>query len=69
LKNEKFNYEYLSNFLNVINYEIYSKNGDKYSVEDVVKSLEKLDKVHDTIGNFYLISKDRKELLSKIFKQ
>ncbi len=68
-KNEKFNYEYLSNFLNVNNYEIYSKKGDKHSVEDIVKSLEKLDKIHDTIGNFYLISKDRKELLNKIFKQ
>ena len=67
LKNEKFNYEYLFNFLEVNNYQIYGKNGDKYSVENIVKLLEELDQVHDTIGNFYLISSDRKDILSKIF--
>ena len=30
--------------------------------------LKKLDKVHDTIGNFYLISNDKKEIANKIFR-
>ena len=66
-KNTKFNYEYLSNFLKIFNYQIYNKNGDMLNVENILKLLEKLDKKHDTIGNYYLISNNRKNLVKKIF--
>ena len=65
--NEKFNYEYLENFLKIYNYQIYSKNGDRSSVEEIIKLLKNLDKVHDTIGNYYLISNNRNEFVKKIF--
>jgi len=66
-KNEKFNYDYLSNFLKINDYQVYSKNGHKSSVEDILKLLKNLDKVHNTIGNYYLISNNRKDLVKKIF--
>ena len=66
-KNIKFNYEYLSNFLKIYNYQIYSKNGDMLYIEDILKLLEQLDKKHDTIGNYYLISNSKKNLVKKIF--
>ena len=66
-KNIKFDYKYLSNFLKISNYQIYNKNGDMLYVEDILKLLEKLDKKHDTIGNYYLISNNRKNLVKKIF--
>tara|TARA_B100000963_G_scaffold283711_1_gene252414 strand:- start:341 stop:1255 length:915 start_codon:yes stop_codon:yes gene_type:complete len=66
--NKQFNYEYLVDFLHLNNYQIYSKNGNKCSVGDILMLLKKLDKVHDTIGNFYLISNDRKEITNKIFR-
>ena len=65
--NKKFNFDYLASFLKINNYEIYSKNGDKLSLQEILQFLDKLDKVHDTIGNYYLISNDRKELLEEIF--
>lgn len=65
--NKKFNYDYLIDFLHTNNYQIYTKNGNERSVEDILKLLKNLDKVHDTIGNFYLINKDRKEIVNKIF--
>ena len=63
-KNKKFNYDYLADFLKTNDYQIYSKNGDKCSIEEIIKLLKKLDKVHDTIGNYYLISNSRKELVN-----
>ncbi len=65
--NKKFNFDYLASFLKINNYQIYSKNGDKRSLQEILQFLDKLDKVHDTIGNYYLISNDRKELLEEIF--
>ncbi len=66
-ENEKFNYNYLKDFLEIHDYQIYSKNGDRFSVEEIINLLEKTDKVHDTIGNYYLISNDKKELKNKVF--
>ena len=66
-KNERFNYNYLKNFLEINNYQIYDKKGNRFSVKDIIDLLEKLDRVHDTIGNYYLISDEKKELLDKIF--
>ena len=66
-KNEKFNYDYLLNFIKINNYQIYSKNGYKFSVKEILKLLKNLDKVHDTIGNYYLISNSREDLVKKIF--
>ena len=65
--NKKFNYDYLADFLHFNNYQIYGKNGNKYSVKDILNLLEKLDTVHDTIGNYYLINNDKKEIIHKIF--
>ena len=67
LKNEKFNYQYLNNFLKIYNYQIFGKNGEKYSINEILNSLENLDNAHDTIGNYYLVSNNRKEILQKIF--
>ena len=66
-KNKKFNYDYLENFLKTNNYQVYSKKGKKLSVKDILDLLGKLDKAHDTIGNYYLISNDSKELVNKLF--
>ena len=66
-KNEKFNYRYLNNFLKIYNYQIFGKNGEKYNISDILNLLENLDKAHDTIGNYYLISNKRKEISKKIF--
>ena len=66
-RNEKFNYDYLLNFIKINNYQIYSKNGYKFSVEEILKLFKNLDKVHDTIGNYYLISNNREDLAKKIF--
>ena len=65
--NEKFNYKYLSDYLKYQNYQIFSKDGEKHSVNEILILLKKLDKSHETIGNYYLISKSREEILKKIF--
>ena len=66
-KNKKFNYDYLLNFLKTNNYQVYSKKGEKLSVKKILDLLGNLDKVHDTIGNYYLISNNRKDLVNKLF--
>ena len=66
-KNKKFNYDYFLNFLKTNNYQVYSKKGEKLSVKKILDLLGNLDKVHDTIGNYYLISNNRKDLTNKLF--
>ena len=66
-KNERFNYDYLLNFTTTNDYQIYNKNGQKFTVEEILNLLKDLDKVHDTIGNYYLISNNRMDLVEKIF--
>ena len=66
-KNEKFNYQYLNNFLKINNYQIFSKEGQKHTVSEIIKLLENLDKAHDTIGNYYLVSNNREEISKNIF--
>ena len=66
-KNKKFNYQYLNNFLKINNYQIFSKEGQKHTVSEILKLLENLDKAHDTIGNYYLLSNNREEITQKIF--
>ena len=65
--NEKFNYQYLNNFLKVFNYQIFSKRGEKHTVNEILSLLDNLDNVHDTIGNYYLVSNNREEISQKIF--
>jgi len=67
MKNEQFNYDFLVNFLKKNNYEIYNKDGNKLEVSDIIKLIENLDKVHNTIGNYYLISENNFEHKDKIF--
>jgi len=66
-KNEKFNYQYLNNFLKINNYQIFSKEGQKHTVSEIIKLLENLDKAHDTIGNYYLVSNNREEISQNMF--
>ena len=66
-KNEKFDYQYLNNFLKVFNYQIYGKRGEKHTVNEILNLLDNLDNAHDTIGNYYLVSNNREEISQKIF--
>ena len=66
-KNKKFNYQYLNNFLKTNNYQIFGKKGEKYSIREILSLLANLDKAHDTIGNYYLLSNNREEISQKIF--
>ena len=66
-KNKKFNYQYLNNFLKTNNYQIFGKKGEKHSISEILSLLANLDKAHDTIGNYYLLSNNREEISKKIF--
>ena len=67
MKNEQFNYDFLVSFLKKNNYQIYNKGGNKLEVSDIIKLIENLDKVHNTVGNYYLISENNFEHKDKIF--
>ena len=59
-KNQSFNYDYLKAFLVQNEYEIYSNNGKILSVDDILSEINKLDKIHNTIGNYFLFKKENK---------
>ena len=53
--NKQDNIEYLKNFLNRYEYSIYDTNSKKRDLDNILIMLDKLEKRHQTIGNFYLI--------------
>ena len=59
-QNQRFNYDYLKAFLVQNEYEIYSNNGKILSVDDILSEINKLDKIHNTIGNYFLFKKENK---------
>ena len=59
-QNQRFNYDYLKAFLIQNEYEIYSNNGKILSVDDILSEINKLDKIHNTIGNYFLFKKENK---------
>ncbi len=59
-QNQRFNYDYLKAFLVQNEYEIYNNNGKILSVEDILSEINKLDKIHNTIGNYFLFKKENK---------
>ena len=62
--NKKDNIEYLKNFLIRYDYSIYDTNNTKQSLNNILITLENLEKRHQTIGNFYLI-KNSPEILEE----
>ena len=66
--NKKDNIEYLKNFLVRYDYSIYYTNNNKQNLDNILITLDNLEKRHQTIGNFYLIKNSYKtleEFLSK----
>ena len=59
-QNQRFNYDYLKAFLVQNEYEIYNNNGKTLSVDDILSEINKLDKIHNTIGNYFLFKKENK---------
>ena len=60
--NKKDNIEYLKNFLDRYDYSIYDTNNKKQSLDNILITLDNLEKRHQTIGNFYLIKNSSKTL-------
>ena len=46
---------FLKNFLKQFDYSIYDTNCTKKNLDDLLIKLDKLNKRHKTIGNYYLI--------------
>jgi FkbM family methyltransferase len=67
MKNKEFNYNFLREFLKKNNYQIYDTAGNISEVSDIIKLIENLDKVHNTIGNYYLIEKNNLEYKDILF--
>ena len=55
LNNKEFDYNYLDTFLKVNDYKIYDNYGKNIKLYDILSRLDKLDKYHKTIGNYYLV--------------
>ncbi|MDC0150600.1 FkbM family methyltransferase [Candidatus Pelagibacter sp.] len=64
---KKKNIDYLYDFLNNYEYQIYDTNKNEVQMNEVIFKINKLTKRHKTIGNYYLIKKNSKQL--KIFKK
>ena len=56
------NINYLSDFLNKFHYQIYDTNKNLIEINDILSKLNQLTKKNKTIGNYYLIKKNSKEL-------
>ena len=53
--NDESKVTFLRNFLTDFDYSIYDTNCSKKNLDDVLIILDKLNKRHKTIGNYYLI--------------
>ncbi len=65
--NKKDNIEYLKNFLVRYDYSIYDINNKKRDLDNILITLDNLEKRHQTIGNFYLI-KNSSEILEDFLR-
>ena len=63
--NKKDNIEYLKDFLLRYDYSIFDTNNKKRNLDNILTTLENLEKRHQTIGNFYLI-KNSSNILEEI---
>ena len=66
LFNHDYNYDFLKKFLEENDYQIYNNKGKIMSVDNILEEINQLDENHDTIGNYYLIKKD-KDIIKKFF--
>jgi len=62
LFNDQTKVNFLNNFINEFDYSIYDTNCIKTNLDEVLIRLDKLNKRHKTIGNFYLIKNSSKNL-------
>ena len=62
LFNNQTKVNFLNNFINEFDYSIYDTNCIKTNLDEVLIRLDKLNKRHKTIGNFYLIKNSSKNL-------
>ncbi len=60
--NSESSYDFLRNFLNEFDYEIYDNKKKNVEIDKIFKLINELDKNHDTIGNYYLIKNNSKNL-------
>jgi FkbM family methyltransferase len=60
LHNNRDNLNFFQYFLEKFDYSIYSTNKQKIKLTIILKLLKKLDKSHQTIGNYYLIKNKSK---------
>ena len=56
-KSEKYNFEFLRNFLKNFDYSIYDHKFNRISVEEAIEKLDNLPEGHLTIGNNFLVKK------------
>ena len=63
--NKKDNIEYLKDFLLRYDYSIFDTNNKKRNLDNILTTLENLEKRHQTIGNFYLV-KNSSNILEEI---
>ena len=52
----------MRNFLNEFDYEIYDNKKKNVEIDKIFKLINELDKNHDTIGNYYLVKNNSKNL-------
>ena len=64
---EKKNIDYLNYFMNKFDYNIYDINKKKIDINEIIKKIDNLTKRYKTIGNYYLIKNESKQL--ELFKK
>ena len=45
-------------------YEIANNNGKILSVDDILSEINKLEKIHNTVGNYFLFKKENKSYIN-----
>ena len=58
----KKNVDYMNIFLTNFNYQIYDTKKNKEEINEIINKISLLTKRHKTIGNYYLIKKNSKQL-------
>ena len=60
--NNKKNIDYINNFLLKFDYKIFDTKKNEIDIEEILSKIKLLTKRHKTIGNYYLIKKNSKQL-------